>query len=196
MHDVCTNPCQKLKDAWSRVFIPPPTNATRPLPTVCNKDEFPCLSQGCVPLSDRCNGYPDCSDGSDEQNCPTLPPPTSTERPYLPITCAIGQRPCLSGNQCIYSQQWCNNRVDCNDLSDEAHCSKLRSSEWFPWKWSHPFLVPGTDEGLNLKTYPSSQDIKESEYGAFGLSSAIDGETYVLYEIYMAVFVHLLMCKM
>lgn len=95
--------------------------------TVCNQDEFPCLSGGCVPISNRCNGYFDCADRSDEQNCPTAPPPTVTEPPphLYPITCAIGQRPCLSGNQCIYSQQWCNGRVDCNDLSDEAHCSKL-----------------------------------------------------------------------
>lgn len=92
--------------------------------TVCRDDEFPCLSGGCVSISARCNGYPDCEDRSDEQNCPTAAPPVSTERPY-PISCAIGQRPCLSGNQCIYSQQWCNGRVDCNDLSDEAHCSKL-----------------------------------------------------------------------
>lgn len=103
---------------------------------VCREDEFPCRNQECVPLSSRCNGYPDCRDRSDEENCPTLPPPSSTERPFHPITCAIGQRPCLSGNQCIYAQQWCNGRVDCNDLSDEAHCSKpeeilLRRIDWY-----------------------------------------------------------------
>lgn len=40
-------------------------------------------------------------------------------------------------------------------------------------------VLTGTDEGLNLKTYPSSQEIKESEYDAFSSNWNIGGEYVV-----------------
>lgn len=90
----------------------------------CKADQFQCLNGACIDLRLRCNRQYDCSDGSDEENCPTAPPPTQTEPPYPGITCSPGQRPCSSGRQCVRFNQFCDGRVDCYDLSDESHCGK------------------------------------------------------------------------
>ena len=40
----------------------------------CERDEFHCGEGRCIPYYKRCNGYIDCFDRSDEQNCGTSQP--------------------------------------------------------------------------------------------------------------------------
>lgn len=35
----------------------------------CRHDQFQCNNGICIDSEDRCNGYRDCLDGSDEQRC-------------------------------------------------------------------------------------------------------------------------------
>ena len=35
----------------------------------CTAEQFSCITGGCVPQQDRCDGKPDCKDGTDEYNC-------------------------------------------------------------------------------------------------------------------------------
>uniref|UniRef100_A0A915HTZ1 Uncharacterized protein n=1 Tax=Romanomermis culicivorax TaxID=13658 RepID=A0A915HTZ1_ROMCU len=81
----------------------------------CTKKEFLCSDgQRCVDRSLICNGFNDCSDGSDETanaNCV-----------HGVVIC--NQKfsfQCLSGG-CIQKSWMCDGEEDCDDGSDEMHC--------------------------------------------------------------------------
>lgn len=39
---------------------------------LCPREQFKCENGPCIPENKKCNGYPDCSDGSDERDCRKL----------------------------------------------------------------------------------------------------------------------------
>lgn len=78
----------------------------------CSSNDFQCVTDGkCIPVSRKCDRRPDCSDGSDEYNCP---------RPR----CSSNQLTCDDGS-CIELYQQCNGVRDCPSGSDEEGCRKL-----------------------------------------------------------------------
>ncbi|XP_064477569.1 low-density lipoprotein receptor-related protein 1B-like isoform X2 [Ornithodoros turicata] len=87
----------------------------RPVP--CKKDQFRCVDNSeCIPLSWKCDGNEDCSDGSDEKKCRKVCEP------------AEFYTTCGDGVTCIPKNAICDGVVDCKDGHDEANCSKAVTS--------------------------------------------------------------------
>ncbi|XP_059387967.1 low-density lipoprotein receptor-related protein 2 [Carassius carassius] len=72
----------------------------------CTSGQFQCSNGQCINQDWRCDGTKDCTDDSDEQNCP------------LP-TCSSQQFKCLTGEECIPLAFVCDGESDCTDGSDE-----------------------------------------------------------------------------
>lgn len=87
----------------------------------CRADDFKCGGTSpelCIRKEKRCDGYLDCRNGKDEENCPfQLTPP-----------CTLDQFRCNSTQQCIDESLRCNYKDDCGDSSDEKGCSKFNLS--------------------------------------------------------------------
>uniref|UniRef100_A0A3B4B4V3 Thrombomodulin n=1 Tax=Periophthalmus magnuspinnatus TaxID=409849 RepID=A0A3B4B4V3_9GOBI len=119
----------------------------------CNSGQFQCNNGQCINSEWRCDGTKDCTDDSDELNCP---PPACTSQEFkcvtsgecIPIgfvcdgepdcvdgsdeqrtcggrTCSSDQFTCQEG-QCIPGKYRCDHVKDCVDNSDENNCSKYR----------------------------------------------------------------------
>ncbi|KAF2885872.1 hypothetical protein ILUMI_20301, partial [Ignelater luminosus] len=85
---------------------------------LCHGGQFRCANQLCIPMGFHCDGYQDCSDGSDELNC------TAIACPDNKFLCPKGD----SGGtaKCIAKSQLCDGKRDCQDGADEeTACSKL-----------------------------------------------------------------------
>jgi len=63
-----------------------------------------------------CDGFEDCSDGSDERGCN-----------ISSITCKDNQFACQKSRHCIPSRRRCDGAIDCEDGSDELNCTNIVS---------------------------------------------------------------------
>ncbi|XP_052832935.1 basement membrane-specific heparan sulfate proteoglycan core protein isoform X4 [Octopus bimaculoides] len=116
-----------------------------PQPGSCSPDEFKCRNGACIQLRYYCDHELDCSDGSDEENCPTrcredefrcrngdcIPYTKFCNDVYdcadgsdeeCPKTCGAHEFRCNDGS-CIKISQRCNRKNDCSDGSDETGCA-------------------------------------------------------------------------
>uniref|UniRef100_A0A4W4ESH0 EGF-like domain-containing protein n=1 Tax=Electrophorus electricus TaxID=8005 RepID=A0A4W4ESH0_ELEEL len=88
---------------------------TKGTKTDCETGQFKCKNGRCIPTPWRCDDDDDCSDNSDEDNCPKK-------------TCASTDFACKNG-QCVPARWRCDGEPECSDGSDEADftCSKCRT---------------------------------------------------------------------
>lgn len=115
-------------------------------PTDCQPNQFKCLSGNCIRDVFRCNGSPECLDGSDELNCPKCGPNqftcfhelvcrdnrhlcdgvTDCIDGYDEICCGKDHFRCKSRN-CLTTSQLCDRKMDCLDGEDEdaRNCPKF-----------------------------------------------------------------------
>ncbi|KAM6949220.1 atrial natriuretic peptide-converting enzyme [Aplochiton taeniatus] len=80
----------------------------------CSPSHYACRSGRCVLGSKRCDGYMDCEDDSDEDNCGCV------ER---------GLWECHSNKVCIKHSMICDGFPDCPLLEDERNCSVCSDNE-------------------------------------------------------------------
>ncbi|XP_033112246.1 low-density lipoprotein receptor-related protein 6-like [Anneissia japonica] len=82
----------------------------------CADDEFVCDDGSCVPEGNRCDGAPQCDDGSDEEACSE--------------PCFHWQFVCKN-KQCVdVENPLCDNITQCKDKSDEFNCTvSVRQSQ-------------------------------------------------------------------
>ncbi|XP_036748760.2 low-density lipoprotein receptor-related protein 8 isoform X10 [Manis pentadactyla] len=78
----------------------------------CEEDQFQCRNERCIPSVWRCDEDDDCSDNSDEDDCPKR-------------TCSDSDFTCDNGH-CIPERWQCDGEEECPDGSDEsqAACTK------------------------------------------------------------------------
>ena len=74
-------------------------------------NEKRCKNGGkCIPAEYFCDNDLDCTDGSDEENCP----------PTLEQSCQLPNWTCDNDTTCLDIKQLCDGVVDCKDKSDEG----------------------------------------------------------------------------
>lgn len=72
----------------------------------CESHQYRCASGQCVSEALRCDGYRDCSDHSDEEDC------------VRPPRCPAQLR-CPNSHECLQREWLCDGEDDCKDGSDE-----------------------------------------------------------------------------
>uniref|UniRef100_A0A3Q1LXD8 LDL receptor related protein 8 n=1 Tax=Bos taurus TaxID=9913 RepID=A0A3Q1LXD8_BOVIN len=75
----------------------------------CDENQFRCRNERCIPSVWRCDEDDDCSDNSDEDDCPKK-------------TCADSDFTCNNGH-CIRERWKCDGEEDCPDGSDESEAT-------------------------------------------------------------------------
>ncbi|XP_060087824.1 low-density lipoprotein receptor-related protein 8 isoform X3 [Heteronotia binoei] len=78
----------------------------------CEDDQFQCRNERCIPSIWKCDEDDDCSDNSDEADCPKK-------------TCAETDFTCSNGH-CIPSRWKCDGEEECPDGSDESEVTCTR----------------------------------------------------------------------
>uniref|UniRef100_A0A286ZR89 LDL receptor related protein 8 n=1 Tax=Sus scrofa TaxID=9823 RepID=A0A286ZR89_PIG len=75
----------------------------------CEENQFRCRNERCIPSLWRCDEDDDCSDNSDEDDCPKK-------------TCADSDFTCDNGH-CIHARWKCDGEEECPDGSDESEAT-------------------------------------------------------------------------
>lgn len=77
----------------------------------CLKNQFMCDSGRCISKAYVCDGFPDCTGGEDETNCPKS-------------ACGKDKFRCRGDGVCLDRVKYCDGIPHCVDGSDEENCKQ------------------------------------------------------------------------
>lgn len=91
---------------------------------LCHGVQFRCTNALCIPGAFHCDGYQDCSDGSDEVNCTVVACP---DNKFLCPRGGVNGSP-----KCIPKSKLCDGKKDCEDEADEeTACCKFLFCKYY-----------------------------------------------------------------
>jgi low-density lipoprotein receptor-related protein 1 (alpha-2-macroglobulin receptor) len=109
-HDhVCDgdNDCDDNSDEAFALCSPGARDSPTNVFSKCARHDFSCADGlQCIAVTWRCDGHPECDDGSDEENCTGI---CDQKKEWK----------CKAANSCIPKQLRCDGQLDCMDGSDE-----------------------------------------------------------------------------
>uniref|UniRef100_A0A665WHY5 Low density lipoprotein receptor-related protein 2b n=1 Tax=Echeneis naucrates TaxID=173247 RepID=A0A665WHY5_ECHNA len=130
----------------------------------CSSDEFQCTSGQCIDSAWRCDGTKDCTDDSDELNCP-------------PASCTAQEFKCVTSGECISMGFVCDGEEDCIDGSDEQRtCGQTCSSEQFTCQEGQ--CIPGKYRCDHVKDCVDNSDENNCNYPSCTQKTCANGACY------------------
>ncbi|XP_028331825.1 low-density lipoprotein receptor-related protein 2 [Gouania willdenowi] len=130
----------------------------------CSSNEFQCNSGQCINEAWRCDGTKDCTDDSDELNCPHI--------------CTSQEFKCVTSGECISSGFVCDGEEDCVDGSDEQRTcgGQTCSSDQFTCQEGQ--CIPGKYRCDHVKDCVDDSDENSCNYPRCTEKTCANGACY------------------
>uniref|UniRef100_A0A3P8TS06 Low density lipoprotein receptor-related protein 2b n=1 Tax=Amphiprion percula TaxID=161767 RepID=A0A3P8TS06_AMPPE len=130
----------------------------------CGSNEFQCTNGQCIDKDWRCDGTKDCTDDSDELNCP-------------PPSCSAQEFKCVTSGECISQRFVCDGEEDCIDGSDEQRtCERTCSPGQFTCREGQ--CIPGKYRCDRVKDCVDNSDESNCNYPHCTEKTCANGACY------------------
>ncbi|TNN03863.1 hypothetical protein fugu_000892 [Takifugu bimaculatus] len=131
----------------------------------CENTEFQCANGQCIDKDWRCDGTKDCTDDSDELNCP-------------PPSCSSQEFKCVTSGECISLGFVCDGEDDCLDGSDEQRACGDRTCSSDQFTCQEGQCVPAKYRCDRVKDCVDNSDENNCQYPPCTERTCANGACY------------------
>uniref|UniRef100_A0AAQ5Z5D7 Low-density lipoprotein receptor-related protein 2 n=1 Tax=Amphiprion ocellaris TaxID=80972 RepID=A0AAQ5Z5D7_AMPOC len=131
----------------------------------CGSNEFQCTNGQCIDKDWRCDGTKDCTDDSDELNCP-------------PPSCSAQEFKCVTSGECISQGFVCDGEEDCIDGSDEQRTCGERTCSPGQFTCREGQCIPGKYRCDRVKDCVDNSDESNCNYPHCTEKTCANGACY------------------